>query len=171
MAFHTASTMTAPITATRVETMKPCCSYSNPPLTARKMNPPANAPTSPNAILTRQPLPCLPMMRLASQPTMAPNTIQPRMTIPPLRYSRFTYTMVPVAAAMIPVDNQPRPPKNQPARNLPILRRLVATSIKAAIIGTAITPLSTALQYSALMGSMGDQSMPRPSKTAAPITV
>src|SRR6185436_18360621 len=98
MAFHTASTMTAPITATRVETMKPCCSYSNPPLTARKMNPPANAPTSPNAILTRQPLPCLPMMRLASQPTMAPNTIQPSMTIPPLRYRRFTYTMVPVAA-------------------------------------------------------------------------
>ena len=78
--------------------------------------------------------------------------------------------MVMAAAAMMAVQSQPSPPSTQPARNSPILTRLDATNISAAIIGTAMTPLSTALQYSALMGSMGDQSMPKASKTAAPIT-
>ena len=78
--------------------------------------------------------------------------------------------MVIAAAAMMAVESQPSPPKIQPTRNFPILRRLEATNISAAISGTAITPFSTALQYSALMGSIGDQSIPRPSNTAAPIT-
>ena len=51
--------------------------------------------------------------------------------------------LAPAAAAMTAVVSQPSPPNTQPARNSLILRRLVATIIKAAIIGTAITPFST----------------------------
>src|ERR1700744_2291967 len=78
--------------------------------------------------------------------------------------------MVMVAAAITAVESQPSPPKTQPARKSPILWRLPATYINAAIIGTAMTPFSTALQYSALIGSIGDQPMPSPGRVEAPIT-
>src|SRR5579863_1047658 len=52
---------------------------------ALNSTPPASAPTNPKAILTRQPPPRLPMTMVASQPTKAPKTIQPRIckSIPP----------------------------------------------------------------------------------------
>ena len=64
--------------------------------------------------------------------------------------------MVMVAAAITAADSQPSPPNTRPTVNLPILRLLPATIIIAAIIGTAITPFSTAVQNNALIGSMGE---------------
>src|SRR6185369_17046409 len=56
------------------------------------------------------------------------------------------------------------------ATNGPICWRRAPTTIVAAMIGTAIAPLITALQNNALIGSMSDQVSTRPNSTAAPIT-
>ena len=66
---------------------------------------------------------------------------------------RVSAEMTAVAAAITAVEIQPSVPSTGPIRNLPIFLRWLATYIIAIIIGTAITPLRTALQYSALMGS------------------
>ena len=57
-----------------------------------------------------------------------------------------------------------------PAMNWPIWARRRATTIIAAIIGTEITPFTTALQNRALIGSIPDQVSARPSSTDAAIT-
>src|SRR5579862_6475450 len=80
-----------------------------------------------------------------------------------------TNTIAAAAAAMTAVAAQPKNCRRGAAMNLPITALLPATIIIAAMIGTAATPLITALQNSALMGSSGDQSMTRPMMVAAPI--
>src|ERR1700733_13419599 len=65
------------------------------------------------------------------------------------RYYSAMTIMATAAAAITAVESQPRMRKVGPAANAPIFLRLVATSIIATIIGTAIRPLTTALQNSA----------------------
>ena len=91
--------------------MKPCIFEIAVSRSNRK--PPTRAPTSPSAILTMQPSPCLPTIRLASQPMKAPNTIQPIMNMS-ARYFTATYIMVTVAAAITAVDSQPRIAQHRP---------------------------------------------------------
>ena len=60
------------------------------------------------------------------------------------------------ASAIIAVANQPRVISQRVSVNWPITDRREAMSMIMAIIGTAATPLITALQNSALIGSSGD---------------
>lgn len=74
------------------------------------------------------------------------------------------------ASAMISVAAYPSTMTGRDAVNRPIRLWLCATSIMATMIGTATTPLITALQNSALIGSKPDQSIAVPSRVAAAIT-
>ena len=61
-----------------------------------------------------------------------------------------------VAAAMTPAAIHPNTRWARVATNGPISWRRDATTIIATMIGTEITPFRTALQKSALIGSIGD---------------
>ena len=73
------------------------------------------------------------------------------------------------ASAIIAVANQPRVISQRVSVNWPITDRREAMSTIMAIIGTAATPLITALQNSALIGSSGVKLSTAPTKVAAAI--
>src|SRR6185437_3000741 len=60
-----------------------------------------------------------------------------------------------VAAPITPVTVQPSTLSDRGMGNLPMILRLLAGSMISTIIGTATTPLITALQYRILMGYTG----------------
>src|SRR5436853_384248 len=66
-------------------------------------------------------------------------------------------------AAMAAVDAHPNQRSQPPIVNLPMTLRCAVISIITAITGTATTPLITALQYKALMGSSGVRVITMPS--------
>ena len=74
--------------------------------------------------------------------------------------------MAPDAAAMTAVAAQPKTRVSGRSENRPMTERRDATTIIAAMIGTAAMPLTTALQNKALIGSIGDQSSSTPTKVA-----
>ena len=74
------------------------------------------------------------------------------------------------AAAITTVVAQPNIFNVFDAVKSPMVDRFETTSIVPIRIGTATTPLITALQNSALIGLIGDQSMATPSAIATPIT-
>src|SRR3954462_11862151 len=74
------------------------------------------------------------------------------------------------ATAIIAVVSQPKRRWMRLATNLPIWAGRAATIIIATRIGTTATPLTTALQTSALIGSSGERSTAMPSTIAAAIT-
>ena len=73
------------------------------------------------------------------------------------------------ATAIIRVVTQPNTRWVRVAVNRPICLELDATIIMATSTGTTITPLTTALQTSALIGSSGERSMAMPRRMAAAI--
>ena len=70
---------------------------------------------------------------------------------------------------MAAVESQPMKRSRGDRQNSPITRLRVAISIMIAMIGTATTPLMTALQNSALMGSIGRKFMIAPMRVATAI--
>ena len=62
-----------------------------------------------------------------------------------------------VARAITKVASHPPTTIDRGSVKRPITRPLVEISIMTAITGAATTPLSTALQYSALIGSIGEK--------------
>src|SRR6185437_8500595 len=80
---------------------------------------------------------------------------EPKMVTPLLesKGQRENQAIATVAPAMTAVESQPRPARPILAVNWPISFRLPTTTIIATINGTAMTPLTTALQNSAFIGS------------------
>src|SRR5438128_5809444 len=72
-------------------------------------------------------------------------------------------TIPPTQAAMAAVDTHPSHRSQPSIVNLPMTLRCAVITIITAITGTATTPLITALQYKALMGSSGVSVMHMPS--------
>ncbi len=73
------------------------------------------------------------------------------------------------AAAMTAVAIQPSALSHDLIANAPITSRREAMCMIMAMIGTAATPFTTALQNSALTGSSGEKLRSAPTKTAAAI--
>ena len=74
------------------------------------------------------------------------------------------------ASAMASVDSQPRALRGAPIVCSPMMRGLAAISIVTIMMGTATTPLTTALQNKALIGSIGEKLRRTPPAVAAAIT-
>jgi hypothetical protein len=66
-------------------------------------------------------------------------------------------------AAIAKVDTQPSARSQPEIVNLPMIRGCAVISIITVMTGTATTPLITAVQYRALMGSIGLRVMATPS--------
>src|SRR5262249_36640548 len=77
--------------------------------------------------------------------------------------------IVTTATAITTVDSQPSPHSNRGKVNWPITSRRIVISIIIAMTGTATTPLITADQNSALIGSMSTKLIPTP--TSVPTTI
>jgi hypothetical protein len=73
------------------------------------------------------------------------------------------------AVAIAAVASHPSPLSHSPRANSPMTFRREAMSMIIAMIGTAATPLMTALQKSALIGSSGEKFMAAPTSVAAAI--
>jgi hypothetical protein len=73
------------------------------------------------------------------------------------------------AAAITPVAAQPTIRRLPVTVNCPMILRFDVINIIIAITGTATTPLTTALQKSALMGSTAERLMPIPASVATTI--
>src|SRR4051794_39018356 len=73
-------------------------------------------------------------------------------------------------AAIASVDAHPNHLSQPVIVNLPMTRGFAAISIMTVMTGTATIPLITAVQYSALIGSIGLRLMPTP-RTAAAVNV
>ena len=79
--------------------------------------------------------------------------------------------MTTTAAAIIPVESQPTH-LNNPTTKLPFIYHNVCSAVMSIIIimtGTETTPLITALQNSALIGSSGEKLIALPSNVATAI--
>src|SRR5207248_8865647 len=71
------------------------------------------------------------------------------------------------AAAMVPVASQPSALSRPVTAKLPITFASSASSIMTTMIGTAMMPLITADQNSALIGSIGEKSSATPPSVAS----
>ena len=77
--------------------------------------------------------------------------------------------MIATTTAMITVHNHPIAHSSRGSTKRPITSRRIAMSMMIAISGTATTPLITADQNSALMGSRPTKLMPIPTSVDAEI--
>ena len=79
-------------------------------------------------------------------------------------------TNIPTAAAVITaVASQPSPFSHGPSVNWPMTFEREPSSMIITMIGTAVTPLMTALQNNALMGSSGVKFSAAPTRVATAI--
>src|ERR1043165_1160564 len=79
-------------------------------------------------------------------------------------------TAIPIAAAAItPVASQPTARRTPVTTNLRMILGFEVMSIIITITGTATTPLITALQNNALIGSMGERLIATPASVAVTI--
>ena len=81
----------------------------------------------------------------------------------PRDFNHIKTNIATAATAIISVVSQPNTRWVRVATNPPICLELDATIIMATMTGTTITPLMTALQNSALIGSSGERSTAMPS--------
>ena len=77
--------------------------------------------------------------------------------------------MIPTATAMVRVHSQPNVQSGQGRVKRPITLGCMAMIIITTINGTATTPLSTADQNNALIGSIPTKLMPMPTSVATAI--
>ena len=77
--------------------------------------------------------------------------------------------MSPTATAIVPVQSQPTAHNAGGSTKAPITSRRIAISMMIAISGTATTPLITADQNSALIGSRPTKLMRMPIRVETPI--
>lgn len=73
------------------------------------------------------------------------------------------------AAAITPVESHPASRSSTGVTKVPMTFRFDAISIISAMIGTDVTPLMTALQNSALIGSIDVKSSARPTTVASTV--